>query len=104
MKTVLCPAVITIKKGQIGENSTRFKKTKRNNGKKKGTNAKHRKTNLEKFQKNSRRTSGRNLDFQIRSRLHIWPTTTLKAMDLGIFAVTGGNFTGYFRFLKAFMG
>ena len=27
-----------------------------------------------------------------------------KTMDLCIFAVTGGNFTGYFRFLKSFYG
>ena len=27
-----------------------------------------------------------------------------KAMDLCIFAVTGGNFTGYYRFLKGFYG
>ena len=27
-----------------------------------------------------------------------------RAMDLCIFAVTGGNFTGYYRFLKGFYG
>ena len=27
-----------------------------------------------------------------------------KAMDLCIFAVTGGNFTGFYRFLKGFYG
>ena len=27
-----------------------------------------------------------------------------RAMDLCIFAVTGGNFTGYYRFLKSFYG
>ena len=45
------------------------------------------------------------MDIKIRPGLRIRSTTVIKnARDLCMFAVTGGNFTGYYRFLEGFYG
>ena len=42
---------------------------------------------------------------KIQSGLCIRPTTVIEARNgPGIFAITGGNFTGYYIFLKEFYG
>ena len=63
---------------QICKNSIGFKKTDRINGEMEGTKAKHGGNNFQKFRKNSRRISRRNLDFQTRSRLRLRPITAFK--------------------------
>ena len=90
-------------KRQIGKNSPGLSETKRDNGKKESTNAKHGGIDFKNLQENSRRTGRRNMDFEVRSRLCVRATTIIKTSN-GPLHIRGGNFTGYYRFLKRFYG
>ena len=90
---------------QINQNSTRFTKIERNNHKTKCTNAKHGRTNFKNLKKKSEREDGgilaTKLDFD-----YAYGQIKLdeKTRNLCIFSVTGGEFTGYYRFVKGFYG
>ena len=97
------PAVITVKKDKSVKMA--LDSRKRNYHQKKGTNAQHGGINFQNLKKNCRWPSRRNLDIKTRSGLRIWPANPIqRTHNLCIFAVTGGDFTGYYRFLKGFYG
>ena len=100
----LSPAVITVKKDKSVKIALKSQKLNEYTIKR-GTNTQHGVTNLHKLQENhgwsSRQnwTSKLDLDY-VYGHLILFR----EVRNLCIFAVTGGDFTGYYRFLKRFYG
>ena len=92
-------------KRQNSKNSSRYTVAQRNYRKKKSPNAKRGGADIQIFKKNYRWRSRRDKDILIWPGYAYGQLPLLKnANDLCIFAVTGGNFTGWYRFLKGFYG
>ena len=91
--------------GQIGKDRFRLKKNERSNNKKKSPNAKFGRTDIENITKKYLKKEGEiwltKLDFDYGyGQIKLDDETK----NLCIFTITGGEVTGYYRFLKGFYG
>ena len=98
------PAVVTVKKDKLVKIPLDSRKLNEITIKKR-SNGEHGRINLQNFQKNRGRpsneiwTSKLDLDYAYGQLI-----LSKEAQNICIFAVTGGDFTGYHRFLKRFYG
>ena len=101
------PVVVIVKKDKTAKTSPRFTETRRKNIQEKSKNVKYGGNDVTDNKKNRRWNSGRNLEINIPFGLRKWSTIVIKgpygSMNV-LFAIAGGSFTGYYRFLKGFYG